>query len=202
MVTRKSKSRNKKETWFIIYNTKLIMKSFAVSEYFYDVFKKHDKKSFKGIFIDVVIWYLITLFFSLGLDAIFGFSLNLSIVVYAFLFFYIDIFGLDGGSVYGLAKIFGSRAKFDNHISLISFWKLPLLFLQVISILLYRKYFLGLVLFYFLILVEIAFFYFTMRILHKLDVIRSLAISVIVLIVLILFITPSEIRAFINAILF
>jgi len=174
------------------------MKIADVDGYIQNIFHRHTRRNVRSIVTNIILWYLITLVSVLLIAAKLNFTMSISLAVFGVLFFYVDIFGLDGGSVYGLAKLFGGKGRFSDHVSLVSYWKLPILFLQLVSLFLYRRYLWGLILFYLFIFAELICFYYTMRIVHKLDTIRSLLVVMVILIVLLPTLTPKEMTSFLQ----
>ncbi|MCD6402807.1 MAG: hypothetical protein J7K98_00585 [Candidatus Aenigmarchaeota archaeon] len=85
------------------------------------------------------------------------------------LFFYVDIVGLDGGAVYGLAKVFGGKGRFEEHVSTISSWKLPLLVFQLTSLILANSYSIFFFVFVSLLVVEAFLFILTIKVIHRIE---------------------------------
>ena len=129
----------------------------------------------------VVIWYGVMLVTGLSLAWLLGIHVNPELVVAGAVFFYVDVFGLDGGAVYGLAKVLGGKASFERHVGFISWWKLPVLVLQVLGLLLATAYVWGRVWYYAFIVAELAMFWITFRHIHGLNAWRSALLLAVLL---------------------
>jgi len=156
----------------------------------------------KTAFKRVIIWYGVMLIVGLTLAWLLGMHVDPKILVAGALFFYVDIFGIDGGAVYGLAKILGGRASYERHVGFVSWWKLPVLVLQVIGLLLGKAFAWGIFWYYAFIAAELIMFWVTFREIHRLNAWRSALLIAILLTVMIpLFLSDAAVRELTNTLL-
>ncbi|NPA76788.1 MAG: hypothetical protein GXN93_03480 [Candidatus Diapherotrites archaeon] len=93
------------------------------------------------------------------------------------LFMYVDVLGLDGGAVYGLARLLGSQADYDDHVSYIARWKPYVFAVQALGIVMFAySISAGIYLYYAFIGVELCYFWVTLRRVHRLDTAKTLLI--------------------------
>ncbi len=126
----------------------------------------------------VILWGLLA-------GALFSVLYQNILLFFLTIFFYIDIFGLDGGCIYVFARIFGGSATFEEHVSFLSIWKPPLLIVQILSLT-------NFVLLQALAVIEAALFYLTFRKVHNLSIPKSFALSVGILLTIYFFFTNSS----------
>ncbi len=131
-------------------------------------------------------WAAITWVFTIPL-----FGLHIVSLPILLMFFYVDLFGLDGGSIYPLFRLLGGKSDFEGYVGLLLKWKPPLLMLQVLS-LVYRPLLL------FLGVIELAFFYYTFR-KFGMSVANSLLLDFIILLAMYpLFLSKNMVTLFIE----
>ncbi len=156
----------------------------------------------KTAFKRVILWYGVMLVVGLTLAWILGMRINPEVLIAGALFFYIDIFGIDGGSIYALAKILGGRASYERHVGFVSWWKLPILVLQVVGLILGKAFAWGTLLYYAFIAAELGMFWVTFREIHKLSAWKSaLLVAIILTVMLPLFLSDEAVRELTNTIL-
>ncbi len=115
-------------------------------------------------------------------------------------FMFIDVTGIDGGAVYALARIIGSNADYDDHVSYIARWKPYIFALQASGIVVATvSMFWGLVIYYTFIAVELIYFGATFRLVHRFDWGRTAIMLLAILAVMIpAFLTPTNTTAMIE----
>ncbi len=126
------------------------------------------------------IFYIITLI--LGIL----FNLNPFLIT---LFYFTDIIGLDGGVVYYVCRLLGTKANFNDHINLVIRWKSPLFISFLISIVLQDLFLL-----IFTQVIEILLFMITFKKVHKFDTLKSVLLSIILILLWYVFILNISIN--------
>ncbi|MDN5358676.1 MAG: hypothetical protein PWP76_519 [Candidatus Diapherotrites archaeon] len=163
---------------------------------------RYSEGGVRTAFRRVILWYGVMLATGLTLAWIIDIHINPAAIVAGALFFYVDIFGIDGGSVYALAKIVGGRAGFEKHVGFVSWWKPPILVLQVLGILLGVAHPAGIVMYYVFIAAELAMFWVTFRKIHRLSAWKSaLLVAAILAVMIPAFLTDTAIRELTNFLL-
>jgi len=147
----------------------------------------------------VVLWYGAFLLAALSIAWLLGLSVDPRLIVIGALVFYIDVFGIDGGAVYGIAKILGGRASFERHVGFVSWWKPPILALQILGLLLGVKYAWGVYIYYLFILAELLMFWITFREIHRLNTWKSaLLMAILATVMFPAFLEPGAVRGLTN----
>lgn len=161
--------------------------------------KRFAEGDVKVAFKRVILWYGVMLLVGLTLAWFLDVKISPEVVIAGALFFYVDIFGIDGGAVYGLAKIVGGRASYERHVAFISWWKLPVLVLQTIGLLIYMRHSWGVLVYYAFVAAELVMFWITLREIHKLPAWRAaLILALITAIMVPFFLTDTAIRELTN----
>jgi len=116
------------------------------------------------------------------------------------IFMFIDVTGLDGGAVYALARLLGSEANYDDHVSFVARWKPYVFALQATGIVIATlNATWGLAVYYTFIAVELIYFGATFRLVHGFSWGKTVAMLLIILAVMApTFLTPSDITAMVG----
>ncbi len=116
-----------------------------------------------------------------------GLPSNIWIVALGVLvFMYIDVTGIDGGAVYALARLIGSNADYDDHVSYVARWKPYVFALQAIGIVVAAiNAFWGITMYYTFIAVELVYFGATFRLVHRFDWKRTAIMLLAIILVMV-----------------
>jgi hypothetical protein len=133
-------------------------------------------KNLLRVAINVTTWLIVA---AIGAAAL-GTKITSLAVLVAIIFYFTDIYLVDGAVVWYLARIFGSKKGYGKHTGFVGCWKPPVLTLQIFAVILAMKGLTSTALYYATLLLELAMFYITFTKVHKLSAKRATAIVIII----------------------
>ena len=152
------------------------------------VFPEVRRISYVDVLKHVILGFLLLIGLALPIYVVMGgLPSNIWIVALGVLvFMYIDVTGIDGGAVYALARLIGSNADYDDHVSYIALWKPYVFALQAIGIVVAAtNAFWGLTMYYTFIAVELVYFGATFRLVHRFDWKRTAIMLLAIILVMV-----------------